>query len=173
MKKYAITIIISGGQSGVDRAALDFALENSIICCGWCPKGRKAEDGPIAEKYPLLETETELYQQRTRMNVQDSDATLIITDGKRSRGTDLTAKCADYYAKPLFAIKSSEKEDIMRLLDWLNRFKPRILNVAGPRGSESSTIYQLARRVLQQSLKPSRAKSPSWPPLRPITPDLF
>jgi hypothetical protein len=173
MKKYPVTIIISGGQSGVDRAALDFALENSIICCGWCPKGRKAEDGPIAEKYPLLETDTELYQQRTRMNVKDSDATLIISDGKRSRGTDLTAKCANHYFRPLLAIKSAEKEEIARLLAWLHLHKPRILNVAGPRGSESSTIYQLAKRILQQSLKPSREKSPGWPPPKPTTPDLF
>ncbi len=70
--------IISGGQSGVDRAALDFCLENNIPCGGWCPKGRMAEDGRISDKYPLIETESEDYAERTRLNVENSDGTLII-----------------------------------------------------------------------------------------------
>jgi hypothetical protein len=69
--------IVSGGQSGADRAALDWALEHSVECGGWCPKGRKAEDGPIDPKYPLKETPSASYLQRTERNVRDSDATVL------------------------------------------------------------------------------------------------
>ena len=70
--------IVSGGQSGVDRAALDFALENKIPCGGWCPKGRLAEDGRIHHRYPLRETSSTDYRVRTQANVEDSDGTLIL-----------------------------------------------------------------------------------------------
>ena len=74
--------IVSGGQTGVDRAALDVALDLSLPCGGWCPKGRKAEDGPIAAHYPLTETPLDSYPQRTEWNVRDSDGTLVLTRGK-------------------------------------------------------------------------------------------
>ena len=87
--------IISGGQAGVDRAALDIALELGIECGGWCPKGRGAEDGRIGPKYPLLETGSEDPNVRTERNVRDSDATLIFTWGKPTGGTAYTIKMAE------------------------------------------------------------------------------
>lgn len=173
MKRFALTMLISGGQTGVDRAALDFALARGIACSGWCPKGRRAEDGEIPARYPLREANTELYQQRTRLNVKDSDATLIITDGKRSRGTELTMKCAGLYAKPVMVAEKADRKTIEQLTTWLNRVSPQILNVAGPRGSESSAIYQLTQKILEKSLIRARAAAPCWPPPMPVTPSLF
>src|SRR3954454_8651242 len=86
------TKIVSGGQTGVDRAALDVALALGIPCGGWCPKGRKAEDGPIEDRYPLSETPSSDYRQRTLWNIRDSDATLILTWGEPTGGTLLTVK---------------------------------------------------------------------------------
>src|SRR5262245_54833883 len=93
------TKIISGGQSGVDRAALDVALELGIPCGGWCPKGRRAEDGPLPDRYPLDETQTSFYPERTRRNVRDSDGTLILADGAAKGGTALTIELAEQMQK--------------------------------------------------------------------------
>src|SRR4030042_3461464 len=92
--------IISGGQTGVDRAALDVAFELDIPCGGWCPKGRKAEEGPIDTRYPLQETVSVRYPIRTERNVRESDGTLILTWGKPSGGTALTIKFAQKNKKP-------------------------------------------------------------------------
>src|SRR3954447_23558628 len=92
--------LISGGQTGVDRAALDVALALGIPCGGWCPKGRKAEDGPIPERYPLTETPSGSYSQRTRWNVRDADATLILTWGQPTSGTLLTVNACRGTDKP-------------------------------------------------------------------------
>ncbi|MCZ6552322.1 MAG: hypothetical protein O7A67_00850, partial [SAR324 cluster bacterium] len=86
--------IVSGGQSGVDRAALDAALATGLPCGGWCPRGRRAEDGPIHERYHLLETPSRRYAQRTEWNVRDSDGTLLLTRREPSRGTALTRRLA-------------------------------------------------------------------------------
>ena len=82
--------VISGGQTGVDRAALDAAFELALECGGWVPAGRRAEDGPVDARYPLRETAAGDYETRTRLNVRDSDATLILTRGRPSGGTALT-----------------------------------------------------------------------------------
>src|SRR5438552_18876277 len=87
-------VIHSGGQTGVDRAALDVALELGLPCGGWCPKGRRAEDGPIPARYPLIETSSPFYPQRTKRNVLDSDGTLILTFGCPTGGTALTIRTA-------------------------------------------------------------------------------
>ncbi|MCX5912053.1 MAG: putative molybdenum carrier protein, partial [Deltaproteobacteria bacterium] len=92
--------IISGGQTGVNRAALDVAIEFGIPCGGWCPKGRKAEDGPIDPKYSLKETKSQEYQFRTEANVIEADGTLILTIGKPTGGTAYTAQMAFKYRKP-------------------------------------------------------------------------
>ncbi|MCD6446738.1 MAG: putative molybdenum carrier protein, partial [Candidatus Marinimicrobia bacterium] len=85
-----MTKIISGGQTGADRAGLDAAMELNIPVGGWCPKGRKSEDGPIDNKYPLQETTSGDYRVRTERNVKESDGTLIFTLGKPTGGTALT-----------------------------------------------------------------------------------
>src|SRR2546429_554237 len=96
--------IISGGQTGVDRAALDVALELGLPCGGWCPRGRRAEDGPIDSRYPLRETNALAYPVRTRWNVRDSDGTLILTRGRPDRGTALTRDLAERMGKPLLTV---------------------------------------------------------------------
>src|SRR5438876_4889366 len=88
------TNIVSGGQTGVDRAALDVALELGIPCGGWCPKGRRAEDGRIPLRYPLEETTLNIYPQRTEWNVRDSDGTLVLTTGRPEGGSALTNELA-------------------------------------------------------------------------------
>jgi hypothetical protein len=174
MEKYSLPMIISGGQTGVDRAALDFALKKKICCSGWCPMGRKAEDGCIPDRYPLLQTNSSLYQHRTRKNVKDSDATLIIkSENCHSRGTALTLKLARMKFKPIITIVNTETDSIKKLIGWLNKYKPEVLNVAGPRGSENSEIYALAFTVLSKSIKKSKSKPPQWPPPKPDTADLF
>src|SRR4051794_16307480 len=96
--------IISGGQTGVDRAALDVALELDLPCGGWCPRGRRSEDGAIPDRYPLSETPSEEYPERTEWNVRDSDGTLILTRGTPDRGTALTQRLANRHRKPLFVV---------------------------------------------------------------------
>ena len=87
--------IVSGGQTGVDRAALDLALERDLPCRGWCPRGRRAEDGPLNPRYPLLETTSAKYGQRTRANVREADGTLILAIGALTGGTALTRAFAE------------------------------------------------------------------------------
>jgi hypothetical protein len=133
--------IISGGQTGVDRAALDFALIHDIPCGGWCPKGRKAEDGTIAEKYPLKETSTSAYPERTRKNIEESDGTLIFYDQKFDPGTALTLKLCKQLSKPYKLVNLATTTKIEGINDWLNSHEIRILNFAGPRASFSAGIY--------------------------------
>lgn len=133
--------IISGGQTGVDRAALDFALKNNITCGGWCPKGRIAEGGEIPEKYPLKETTTSEYSERTENNIIDSDATLIIYYKKIDPGTRLTRKLCTKYHKPLFNLNLSDDFKLPELMSWIQKNKIKVLNIAGPRESNSPGIY--------------------------------
>src|SRR6516225_6913367 len=99
-----IAKIISGGQTGVDRAALDVALELGIPCGGWCPKGRRAEDGPIPQRYPLQETGSKEYPVRTAKNVRQADGTLILTRGPSDRGTALSVRLAGKHKKPCLCV---------------------------------------------------------------------
>src|SRR5438445_1429872 len=99
--------VISGGQTGVDRAALDVALELGVPAGGWCPKGRKAEDGSLAPRYPLTETPSEEYWQRTEWNVRDSDGTLVLTRGAPTEGTAYTIEVAKKLGKP--CLRSEER----------------------------------------------------------------
>lgn len=171
-KKYPIKMLISGGQTGVDRAALDFALYTNILCGGWCPRGRRAEDGTIPKQYPLIEASTTLYQQRTALNVRDSDATLIINDNINSKGTALTIKTAQQRHKPLLIVEL-QSSDFARVRRWLWRHHPEILNVAGPRESESFSAYDRARAILSEVIVSAGTTQVVWPPIRPFTADLL
>jgi len=131
--------IISGGQTGVDRGTLDACLAQRFPCGGWCPKGRLAEDGEIDLKYPLRETKDRNYGTRTRKNVQDSDGTLIISQGKLTGGTLLTYQFAKERNKPTLVVSPTEsdfEEIIFTIIQWLKENQIKILNVAGPRDSE-------------------------------------
>jgi hypothetical protein len=145
-------IIVSGGQTGVDRAALDASLELGISCGGWCPKGRRAEDGPIPDRYPLKETESGSYPVRTEMNVRDSDGTLILTWGRPTGGTALTVRLARRHKKPSLVIDLKKPADPSSLMNWLEKKQIEVLNVAGPRESEYPDISRLAFEFLLNAL---------------------
>ncbi len=153
--------IVSGGQTGVDRAALDAALAISFPCGGWCPHGRRAEDGVIPLDYPLKETDQAAYEIRTRLNVRDSDGTLIITRGKPTGGTAYTIAETRKTGCPCLVIDLDEEErknEIVstvvtaKITTWMNRERICVLNVAGPRESKISGIYKDALRVIKNLL---------------------
>jgi len=145
--------IVSGGQTGVDRAALDVALELGLPCGGWCPRGRLAEDGPIDPRYPLRETTSADYAQRTELNVRDSDGTLILTVGTPTGGTLLTKTTAERLEKPLFLVDFEEQPAVGDVLAWVERSAVRELNVAGPRASQQPGIDERARTFLRALLR--------------------
>jgi predicted Rossmann-fold nucleotide-binding protein len=144
--------IVSGGQTGVDRAALDVALELGVPCGGWCPKGRLAEDGVINGHYPLLETDSPEYPVRTEMNVKDSDATLIITHGPATGGTARTLELAKKHKRPYLVVDFSKRKDPAIVKKWLEFNKVGTLNVAGPRESKTPGIHGLAMEFLRRIL---------------------
>ena len=145
--------LISGGQSGVDRAALDVALELGIPCGGWCPQGRRAEDGVIASKYPLEQTPLVQYQQRTEWNARDSDGTLILTIGKPEGGTLLTMDFARKHKRPCLVVDLALPVEAQAVKDWILSHQIEILNVAGPRASKQSDGYDRAVVFLREVLK--------------------
>ncbi|MDF5728101.1 MAG: putative molybdenum carrier protein [Rhizonema sp. PD38] len=145
--------IVSGGQTGVDRAALDTALSLFMPVRGWCPKGRLAEDGRIPPIYPLQETTSTDYAVRTEWNVRDSDGTLILSSEPLEGGTKLTADLAQGYKRPVLVINSLSfnDDDMSRFWNWIRDCNIRILNVAGPRESaQPGIIYKRAQEVLKQ-----------------------
>lgn len=148
MKRFAK--IISGGQTGVDRAGLDVAMERGLACGGWCPKGRKTEAGPLPEQYPLQETKSATYAERTRLNVCDSDGTLILTRSKPKGGTALTLELAKKMKKPVLVLDLSEDPDPKTVRQWAKRHKVKVLNIAGPRASENPGIYDDAAEFLRE-----------------------
>jgi Circularly permutated YpsA SLOG family len=146
--------IVSGGQTGVDRAALDAALALGFGAGGWCPLGRRSEDGEIPARYPLVETASDKYPVRTRMNVHDSDATLILTLGEFDSGTRLTAEMARRMGKPCLVVQLDGADAIERARSWLAQIRPAVLNIAGPRESKRPGIYGRAFAFLSRILKP-------------------
>lgn len=144
--------IVSGGQTGVDRAALDVALELGMPCGGWCPRGRKAEDGPIDERYPLKETESAKYDVRTRRNVRDSDGTLVLTIGEPVGGTALTIAVAERERKPLLVLDLDLQPVPSIVHEWLELHQIRTLNIAGPRKSTLPGIDSLAQKFVLEVL---------------------
>ncbi len=141
--------VISGGQTGVDRAGLDAAQQVGIAIGGWCPKDRRATDGVIPRRYPLTEIESRDYAVRTEWNVRDADATLILCIGNLSSGTRLTADFARQYGKPLLILDLQQPRDPKVVVDWLSRHAVNVLNIAGPREESCpGGCYALAKRFL-------------------------
>ncbi len=142
--------IVSGGQSGVDRAALDAALEAGVRCRGWCPEGRLAEDGPLPDRYPLQELPGG-YPERTLRNVLDSDGTVILHFGRLEGGTLLTASLCAEWGKPCRLIDLaavSVRPAVDAILHFIAESRIAVLNVAGPRASEEPRAYEAAREVI-------------------------
>lgn len=149
--------IVSGGQTGVDRAALDVALELGIPCGGWCPRGRLAEDGAIPPRYPMMETATDDFSVRTELNVLYSDGTLLLTFGEPAGGTLFTRHCARHHRKPWFESDLQAPQTTAQFHRWLSERGIRVLNVAGPRESlRPGFIYQAARQLLRGYLESLR-----------------
>ncbi len=142
--------IISGGQTGVDRSALDFSLHNKIQCGGWCPQGRLAEDGIIADRYPLTETKQSDVIYRTQRNIEEADGTLLIYNQKMDTGTMKTSTYATAINAPLYKIDLSISFNKDSFRNWLSTNKIKILNIAGPRESYGNGIYQLSYNFLTQ-----------------------
>ncbi|MFQ5659673.1 MAG: putative molybdenum carrier protein [Gammaproteobacteria bacterium] len=142
--------IISGGQTGVDRAALDVAINNHIPHGGWCPRGRIAEDGVINNRYALRETHSGDYSCRTKWNVRDADATLILNSGSMQGGTALTAAVANKYNKPCLVVDVDKEIDISAVSGWIKQYSITTLNIAGPRESKCPGIYDRAGKMLEQ-----------------------
>ncbi|WP_419661691.1 hypothetical protein Dvar_21270 [Desulfosarcina variabilis str. Montpellier] len=149
--------IISGGQTGVDQAALDTAIRLGIAHGGWVPKGRQTEAGPLSNVYQMQELPSEDYAARTEKNVKDSDGTLIISRGRPTGGTDYTRKMALKHGKQLLHIDLStgqKASDAGSLINsWIEMNRIEILNVAGPRASNDQSIYNDAANILTHALK--------------------
>ena len=135
--------LVSGGQTGVDRAALDVAIALGIGHGGWCPAGRRSEDGTIPSRYELQETESDDYPARTEQNVIDSDATLILYEQALKGGTLLTRRMCRRHNKNHLVIQM-ELQDVAEVREWLVKVRPQTLNVAGPRESNAQGIHQRA-----------------------------
>lgn len=142
--------IVSGGQTGVDRGALDAAMECGMQTGGWCPAGRRAEDGVIPSDYKVFELADDKYEARTERNVVDSEATLIICRGELSGGTLYTKKMAVQHERPFLVVNPDEAVAAARTNDWLIRVAPAILNVAGPRESKDPGIQDATREWLRR-----------------------
>lgn len=142
--------VVSGGQTGVDRAALDAARASGLELGGWCPAGRRAEDGPIDPDYPLAETPESGYEQRTSWNVRAGDATLVLTWGPLEGGTALTVRFLEAGERPYLLVPLDEEPDPERVRAWLREERVGVLNVAGPRGSKAPAVYEAARAFLEE-----------------------
>lgn len=147
----SLKTIISGGQTGVDRAALDVALKLKIHCTGWCPKGRLAEDGRISALYPLTETKSIKPEVRTEQNVIDADATFILTKGHNlDKGSQYTIEMCKKHNKPILVLHLEYQSEV--LLDtftkWISKLQVKTLNIGGPRESSIPGIYNSSREIL-------------------------
>ncbi len=143
--------IVSGGQTGADRGALDFAIKHGYTHGGWAPHGREAEDGKIPMKYQLIELDHGGYRQRTRCNVEDSDGTLIINLGELDGGTLATQVFALRLNKPHLIVQLDHgvtAEVMASVIEWVQQHDIKTLNVAGPRESKRPGIYSLTCELL-------------------------
>ena len=143
--------IISGGQTGADRAALDAAIALGIPHGGWLPRGRKAEDGPVPECYNLRELAYKNYRDRTKKNILDSDGTLIVSHGPLTGGSALTEALAIRHNRPCLHLNMADispDEAGVALERWLKKYSIATLNVAGPRASGEPRIYDMVKTLL-------------------------
>lgn len=148
--------IVSGGQTGADRAALAWALRNRVPHGGWVPKGRLAEDGQVPARYHMQETPTKVLTQRTDWNVRDSDSTVIFTvAGRLGRGSRRTMETAKRLRKPCLVLCEEEVADsAVRLLkEFIRRHRVRVLNVAGSRASQEPRVGRWVKRVLDAAFR--------------------
>jgi hypothetical protein len=146
-------LLMSGGQTGADRAGLDWALAHGISHGGWCPQGRRSEDGPIVARYRLAETPSRSYLQRTEWNVRDSDATLVFTlDPVLDGGSKRTAVFADKHRKPWMHVHSGVTPS--SIARFLSRNRVTKLNIAGKRESAASGIGRFTQNMLKAALWP-------------------
>ena len=141
--------IVSGGQTGVDRGALDAAIALKIPHGGWCPRGRLAEDGRIPDRYRLQETEAADYRVRTERNVLEADATLILYRGRLSGGTALTRRLARQHGKPCLVVDLDRPPPPETIRRWLADQKAKVLNIAGPRESQCPQIGRQAAEFVK------------------------
>lgn len=145
--------IVSGGEAGADRAALDVAIRWGLAHGGWCPKGRRAEDGVIGGQYRLAETPSRNHLERIEWNVRDSDATSIFTKGKPSGGTLRTIQFAKKHRKPfLLVFQDGGYQPALCLQRFVADHAVRVLNVAGSRESKSAGIYRESYELLEEAL---------------------
>jgi hypothetical protein len=161
-KAMKLVKIISGGQTGADRAALDAAIDSGMDYGGAVPQGRKTENGPLAAKYrKMTELQSPQYAVRTRQNVLNADGTLIFTYGNPTGGTGLTVSLAQQHDKP-FLVVDLEMETAASaaalITAWLKKTRPAVLNVAGPRESEHPDAYQKVFSILQKVLPRKRSR---------------
>jgi hypothetical protein len=155
-----VSKIVSGGQTGADRAALDFAIYHDIPHGGWCPKGRLAEDGVIERRYQLRETSTKNYPERTENNVQEADGTVIFTIApKLTGGSKKTAQLAAKHGKAWIHLQSRFRDAPIRLLNFIVEHRVKTLNVAGSRASKDPQIYNFVKQTLEEAFFP---RPSSW-----------
>lgn len=143
--------LVTGGQTGIDRAVLDFCLEHQLPCGGWCPGDRQAENGPIDAGYPVTPLPGAGYPERTYANVKDADVTIILFAGKLTGGTAYSAAVARELEKPLRIIDlsiTSAEEAAARVKDFLAHYRPSVVNFSGPRHSEWREGYRQCMALL-------------------------
>lgn len=145
--------VVSGGQTGADQGALDAALKAGHPCGGWCPRGRRSEDGRIPDKYPLTEHASESYQARTEANVADSDGTLVFTVGEPTGGTRETVDLAVDLGRPCLLVDLEHRDAHdpglhREIWAWARDHHVGVLNVAGPRASKNPEIRHLVEGVI-------------------------
>ena len=166
-----IVKIVSGGQTGVDRAALDAAIRLGIPHGGWVPKGRLAEDGPLPDAYAVRETRSADYAVRTERNVRDSDGTLLVSRGRLSGGSEHTRAMALKHRKPFLHVDLNRMpafKAAVAIDRWIGENSIRTLNVAGPRASKDPSIYQAALGLMEAVYYLGlSAAEPGTPPREP------